>query len=72
MATSFGYTLSSEEHGPTELVRLAQRAEELGFDYCSISDHYHPWVGAQDTVRSCGPCSARWRHAPSASACSAA
>jgi G6PDH family F420-dependent oxidoreductase len=45
--TNFGYTLSSEEHAPRDLVRNAIRAEELGFDFCSISDHYHPWVEAQ-------------------------
>ena len=45
--TSYGYTLSSEEHGPTELVRNAQRAEEVGFDFVSVSDHFHPWVSAQ-------------------------
>jgi G6PDH family F420-dependent oxidoreductase len=45
--TEFGYTLSSEEHGPRDLVRQAVRAEEVGFDFCSISDHYHPWVEAQ-------------------------
>jgi coenzyme F420-dependent glucose-6-phosphate dehydrogenase len=45
--TSFGYTLSSEEHGPRDLVRNARRAEEAGFDFVSISDHYHPWVQAQ-------------------------
>src|SRR4051794_37089692 len=45
--TDFGYTLSSEEHPPSELVRNARRAEELGFDFASISDHYHPWVSAQ-------------------------
>src|SRR5215208_3975744 len=44
---SFGYTLSSEEHGPTELVANAKRAEELGFEFVGISDHYHPWVSAQ-------------------------
>jgi coenzyme F420-dependent glucose-6-phosphate dehydrogenase len=33
---SFGYTLSSEEHGPSQFVRHAQRAEELGFDFVSI------------------------------------
>jgi G6PDH family F420-dependent oxidoreductase len=47
MTVSFGYTLSSEEHGPSDLVHNAQRAEELGFDFVSISDHYHPWVSAQ-------------------------
>jgi G6PDH family F420-dependent oxidoreductase len=45
--TSFGYTLSSEEHGPAALVANAQRAEEVGFDFVSVSDHYHPWVSAQ-------------------------
>jgi G6PDH family F420-dependent oxidoreductase len=45
--TSFGYTLSSEEHPPSELVRQAARAEEVGFDFLSISDHYHPWVSEQ-------------------------
>jgi G6PDH family F420-dependent oxidoreductase len=44
---SFGYTLSSEEHAPQDLVRNARRAEEAGFDFVSISDHYHPWVSAQ-------------------------
>jgi G6PDH family F420-dependent oxidoreductase len=47
LMTTFGYTLSSEEHGPTSLVHNAARAESLGFDFCSISDHYHPWVEAQ-------------------------
>jgi G6PDH family F420-dependent oxidoreductase len=43
----FGYALSSEEHAPLDLVRHARRAEELGFEFLSISDHYHPWVDAQ-------------------------
>jgi coenzyme F420-dependent glucose-6-phosphate dehydrogenase len=43
----YGYTLSSEEHEPRELVANAGRAEDLGFDFVSISDHFHPWVGAQ-------------------------
>jgi coenzyme F420-dependent glucose-6-phosphate dehydrogenase len=45
--TAYGYTLSSEEHPPTNLVTYARRAEELGFDFLSISDHFHPWVRAQ-------------------------
>jgi G6PDH family F420-dependent oxidoreductase len=45
--TSFGYTLSSEEHGPGDLVANARQAEEAGFDFVSISDHFHPWVSAQ-------------------------
>jgi G6PDH family F420-dependent oxidoreductase len=43
----WGYTLSSEEHGPRRLVELARQAEEAGLDFCSISDHFHPWVQAQ-------------------------
>jgi coenzyme F420-dependent glucose-6-phosphate dehydrogenase len=43
----FGYTLSSEEHGPAALVANARRAESLGFDFASISDHYHPWIERQ-------------------------
>ncbi len=42
-----GYTLSSEEHGPTRLVENARHAEEVGFDFVSISDHFHPWVSQQ-------------------------
>src|SRR5258705_63958 len=45
--TSFGYTLSTEEHDPPRLVALPHRAEELGFHFVSVSDHYHPWVRAQ-------------------------
>ena len=40
----FGYKLMTEEHGPTALVDNAQRAEQAGFDFVSISDHYHPWL----------------------------
>lgn len=42
-----GYKLSSEEHGPTDLVRYACRAEDAGFTFASISDHIHPWIDAQ-------------------------
>jgi coenzyme F420-dependent glucose-6-phosphate dehydrogenase len=45
--TEWGYALSSEEHGPTELVRNAQAAEEAGFSFALISDHFHPWTDAQ-------------------------
>ncbi|RQG90096.1 TIGR03557 family F420-dependent LLM class oxidoreductase [Natrarchaeobius halalkaliphilus] len=45
--TQLGYTLSSEEHGPMELVENARRAEAAGFDFVSISDHFHPWISAQ-------------------------
>ena len=42
-----GYWLSSEEHSPRELVANAKRAEDAGFSYVLISDHFHPWVEAQ-------------------------
>ena len=42
-----GYSLSTEEHGPRELVRYAQQAEDAGFVYASISDHFHPWISEQ-------------------------
>jgi len=42
-----GYALSSEEHAPSQLVDNAKRAEEVGFTFALISDHYHPWVDAQ-------------------------
>lgn len=38
-----GYTLSSEEHGPNTLVENAARAEEVGFDFACISDHYRDY-----------------------------
>lgn len=44
---AFGYTLSSEEHGPRALVDLARRAEAAGFSFAVISDHFHPWVHSQ-------------------------
>jgi G6PDH family F420-dependent oxidoreductase len=42
-----GLTLSSEEHPPAKLVEIAVAAEEAGFDFVSISDHYHPWIEDQ-------------------------
>lgn len=45
--TKYGMTLSSEEHPPQKLVDLAVAAEAAGFDFVSISDHFHPWIGEQ-------------------------
>lgn len=42
-----GVFLSSEEHGPSDIVRLGAAAVEHGFTDVSVSDHYHPWVEAQ-------------------------
>jgi len=42
-----GYTLMTEQAGPTELVRHAAVAEQAGFDFEVISDHYFPWLDEQ-------------------------
>ncbi|MBO1330296.1 TIGR03557 family F420-dependent LLM class oxidoreductase [Streptomyces sp. VRA16 Mangrove soil] len=42
-----GYKLAAEAFGPTELIRQAVLAEEAGFDFVEISDHYHPWLDNQ-------------------------
>jgi G6PDH family F420-dependent oxidoreductase len=42
-----GYKLMSEEHGPAELIHNATRAEEAGFDFLAISDHFSPWLEEQ-------------------------
>ena len=42
-----GYKLMSEEHGPKELVKNAERAEKAGFDFAGISDHFFPWIEEQ-------------------------
>ena len=43
----FGYALSCEEHPPAALVRNARAAEQAGFDFAMVSDHYHPWTDRQ-------------------------
>jgi len=43
----FGYTLMTEQTGPTELVRHAALAEQAGFDFEVMSDHYFPWLDEQ-------------------------
>src|SRR3954465_4819296 len=48
MATAkIGYALSSAEHAPNGLVHHARLAEQAGFTFALISDHFHPWVDAQ-------------------------
>lgn len=42
-----GYSLSCEEHGPDALVDFAARAEQAGFPFALISDHFHPWTNIQ-------------------------
>src|SRR5262245_38134536 len=42
-----GYSMSSEEHAPLDLVKYAKIAEDVGFSFALISDHYHPWISRQ-------------------------
>ena len=42
-----GYKLSSEEFPADRLVDNAVSAEEAGFTFALISDHYHPWIDRQ-------------------------
>ncbi len=45
--TKIGYTLYCEGNDPRSLVEQAIMAEEAGFDFLAISDHYHPWLPEQ-------------------------
>jgi G6PDH family F420-dependent oxidoreductase len=46
--TRFGYTLYCEGNDPRDLVEQAVAAEDAGFDFLVISDHYHPWLTDQE------------------------
>jgi G6PDH family F420-dependent oxidoreductase len=45
--TQFGYTMMTEQARPDQLVRDVALAEEAGFDFSVISDHYQPWLDSQ-------------------------
>jgi G6PDH family F420-dependent oxidoreductase len=45
--TRFGYTLMTEQSAPKDLVRYATAAEQAGFDFEVMSDHYSPWLTEQ-------------------------
>jgi G6PDH family F420-dependent oxidoreductase len=42
--TRYGFSLMCELHDPRALVEQAKRAEAAGFDFVTISDHFHPWL----------------------------
>lgn len=44
---NLGYHCSHELFTPTELLRNAKFASQLGFEAGSCSDHFHPWSRAQ-------------------------
>jgi G6PDH family F420-dependent oxidoreductase len=45
--TRFGYTLMTEQSGPKDLVRWSAAAEQAGFDFEVMSDHFTPWLTEQ-------------------------
>jgi G6PDH family F420-dependent oxidoreductase len=45
--TRYGYTLMTEQSGPREIVRYSALAEQAGFDFEVMSDHYFPWLDEQ-------------------------
>ncbi|MEV5508069.1 LLM class F420-dependent oxidoreductase [Streptomyces orinoci] len=42
-----GYTMMCEQAGPRDLVSHVVGAEQAGFDFSVISDHYFPWLASQ-------------------------
>ncbi|GAA4606245.1 LLM class F420-dependent oxidoreductase [Actinoallomurus liliacearum] len=44
---AIGYTMMCEQATPDQLVRDVRSAENAGFDFSVISDHYFPWLPAQ-------------------------
>ncbi|MBB5959476.1 coenzyme F420-dependent glucose-6-phosphate dehydrogenase [Saccharothrix tamanrassetensis] len=43
MDLKIGYKASAEQFGPRDLVEYAVRAEEVGLDSVTVSDHFLPW-----------------------------
>lgn len=63
-----GYKLAAEAFGAAELIRQASKAEEVGFDFVEISDHFTRGSTTRVTRRSRGRCWAPSRPRPTASA----
>jgi G6PDH family F420-dependent oxidoreductase len=47
MSLSIGYTLMCEQSSPLDLVKYARAAEDAGFGYAVMSDHFNPWLDEQ-------------------------
>jgi len=45
--TEFGYTMMCEQSRADQLVADVRAAEQAGFDFSVISDHYQPWLESQ-------------------------
>lgn len=44
---SLGIVLAGEDHTASRLVEHAQEAEDAGFRFAFVSDHFHPWNNRQ-------------------------
>jgi G6PDH family F420-dependent oxidoreductase len=42
-----GYKLATEAFAPPQIVEQARLAEQAGFDFVELSDHFHPWLESQ-------------------------
>jgi G6PDH family F420-dependent oxidoreductase len=47
MTMTIGYTLMCEQSPPRRLVEHARAAEDAGFPFAVMSDHYNPWLDEQ-------------------------
>ena len=63
-----GYTMMSEHSGPRQLVKDVVWAEQVGFDFSVVSDHYFPWMEEQGTPRTCRACRGRPPRQPAVAA----
>jgi coenzyme F420-dependent glucose-6-phosphate dehydrogenase len=43
MSAKFGYRAVEERYQPSQMLGFAVLAEEQGFEFVCISDHFHPW-----------------------------
>jgi G6PDH family F420-dependent oxidoreductase len=55
-----GLKLFAEAYSPLELVRQAERAEQAGFDFVEMSDHFHPWLDQSDDMPVAGHAGFAW------------
>ena len=47
MSAAIGFHASHEQHAPSALLELVQRAEATGFTEAMCSDHFAPWIRIQ-------------------------
>jgi G6PDH family F420-dependent oxidoreductase len=55
-----GLKLFAEVFPPMELVRQAVLAEQVGFDFVEMSDHFHPWLDQSDDLPLAGHAGFAW------------